>query len=700
MTRINKNGWLFALFLVPLLAAQMMYKFSFWSLLMHLLLSLSLVTLLNTAQQQTGWLRRGLKLLLFSFYFAFVFMLLFEVILYDFTGKGFTNEVYFHFEVESLRIGFNEYPVPLLAFAFLILLYVFLINKLLRISAKQSTPILSVIAVLVLIAVTTNSSMVRFVKGLAHYHWQESIEINQDIINQYIDLGVMHNGVITAKNKLQAEAKKDPKNLILIYLESFNRGLLDLKDYPQLTPQLNQLSQKYQNLNHISSSYVTIEGIISSQCGTMLPMTAGNNTFLSDGQLLSNMPCLGDVLKAAGYSQYYLGGAQMEFAGKGLFLETHGYDHIWGLEHWKANGLRETLGIWGLSDSQLFTNAINTIKTAAKNPPYHLSLLTLGTHLPGYVYSECQPYSNSDEAFINAIHCTDQLVGQFVNELEQAQLLENTVLMIVADHGIFPSVKMKELFGEEVDDRRLIGITNYPNPPDAQFSSYDLAPTLLDMLKIKHNAAFLFGQSLFEKPKHQQKYVTRYADWQGDNMVLNPEGGCIENQALNWPLNKCEKQTLLNMTSKLLEHYSIKDTPEPLSCDLDVKFIYDKNKHDKWQWFLWLNDEDHFGHFYHKGYLLKTLNYRAGHFVFMLNDDLAIAKHVFIEHDESTEANLNKLIQASDKPLLIIQSTIETSTTAENGEKMALQIDFFQNNKKLWSEKPTKDIINGVNLCR
>ncbi len=697
---MNKNWWLFAILLIPLLAAQFMHSNNLWPMLMLVLLSAALVVLLIAAQHQKSGYRGLFKTLLIAFYFVFLFMLLFEVILFDFSGKGFTNEVYFHFEFESLRIGFNEYPIQLVAFALLVTCYVFLINKLLQNSTKSAHFLFKIIAILVLITVAINSSLARFSNGLIDYIWQDSVELNEALINQYVDLGILQNGNITTKKHLKAETNTGSKNLILVYLESFNQGLLDLKDYPGLTPQLNQLTQRYQNLNHIASSFVTIEGIISSQCGTMLPMTAGNNTFLNEGQLLSNMPCMGDVLKRAGYTQYYLGGAQMEFAGKGRFLESHGYDHIWGLEHWKTQGFQDTEGIWGLGDNELFKNAIQTIKEAAKKPPYNVTLLTLGTHLPGYTYQGCNPYVGSDEPFINAIHCTDQLVGQFVDELERAQLLDDTVLMIVADHGIFPSTKMRELFGGKVEERRLVGLTNYPQVTDEKLSSYDLAPTLLDMLKINHNASFLFGQSLFQKLPNQQQYVTRYEDWLGDTMKFNPKGDCEESQKASWPLNSCEKQILLNLTSQLLEHYSIKDTPEPLSCELDIKFIYEKNEFEKWQWSLWLNEEDHFEHFYHKGYLLKTLNYRAGIFIFVLNDQLAIEKHIFIEKNDEAESNFSRVLQSIDAPVLVIKSKIRASSTSQNGEAMSLEINLYHQQAETWGKITDSDVISGINICQ
>ncbi len=695
---MNNFSWLFALLLLPLITLQMMHSIALWPILNHVFFSAAITTLLNVAQYQKTKLKNFFKLFLVIIYFLCLFMLLFEVILFDFTGNGFNDEVYFHFEFQSLKIGFNEYPVQLLAFVFLLLFYAFLINKLLNSLSHVKGYWLLITAITLLLTGIINSPLARFSSGAIDYLWQENVELNEELIKQYVDLGVLQNNTITTKNNLSATTTKDSKNLILLYLESFNEGLLHLDQYPGLTPQLNQLSQRYENLNHLSSSYVTIEGLISSQCGTMLPMTAGNNTFLNEGKLLSKMPCLGDVLNQAGYTQYFLGGAKMDFAGKGHFLKTHGYDNVWGLGHWRANGFRETKGIWGLTDTQLFSNALDTINEAAKNPPYHITLLTLGTHLPGYTYEGCSPYSGSDEPFINAIHCTDQLVGQFVKQLEQSRILDNALLLIIADHGIFPAVKMKELFGSGVKDRRLIGITNHQPLPNHLLSSYDLAPTILDMLKIKHNALFLYGKSLFKKSGNQQKHVTRTADWQDGKMILNSAGNCTDYQKPEWPLIKCHKQQLLNLTNQLLKHYSLKDQPKQLSCELEINFAHTDDEKTKGKWSLRLNDVDHLKNFYHKGRLLNSSKIRNGAFVFILNNESAIEKHIYIE-DKNIHSHLQQIIQANDNTVLIAKPNTQSTQVTPINQGPELQIELHKKSTLIWSKKSSSP-IKGLNICQ
>lgn len=694
MTKNNK--WLFILLLAPLFAAQIMHNTSIWSLLLHTCLSASLVILFNAAQQQTKWFRRLSKILLTGFYFIFVFMLIFEVILFDFTGNGFTNEVYFHFELESLRIGFYEYPLQLLAFVFLVFIYIFLINMLIKKNKQPSKHLITLTALFVLFIGTVFSSVARFASGFKSYLWQTPMALNENLINQFIDLGVLQNSIITTKKQLKASVTNNSKNLILVYLESFNEGLLHLEEYPNLTPNLNELSQTYQKLNHLSSSYVTIEGIVSSQCGIMLPMTAGSNTFLNEGRLLSNMPCLGDVLNHAGYSQYYLGGAQMEFAGKGLFLETHGYNYIWGLEHWKAQGLKVPHGEWGLSDNVLFENALNTIKNAAKNPPFNVSLLTLGTHIPGFTYDGCKPYLHSDELFIDAIHCTDQLVGNFVAELEENLLLDDTVLMIVGDHGVFPNKQMRTLFSDVVDDRRLIGITNYPmKNKDTTLSSYDLAPTLLDMLGVKHNADFIFGQSHVRPSLQNQQHITRFGNWYETELINNSDGDCNEDGTINWPLNSCQKKQLLGITTQLLELYSIKEKPEQLLCEIKLKYTNEADDISSKNWTLLLNDTNHFDHFYSNGFTLKTRHVNSGTFVFVLNSQQQIEQHMFFKYNEKEQSTFKSFMLHNTKTLLIIKAEINV----EDDLSDTLEIELYHKQKRIWLNQTTTHTSENVNIC-
>ena len=63
-------------------------------------------------------------------------------------------------------------------------------------------------------------------------------------------------------------------------------------------------------------------------------------------------------------------------------------------------------------------------------------LAVIGSHLPGFSYEECAPYG-SEEPFIEALHCTDQLLERFLARIEAAGYLDDTTVVVTADHHVW-----------------------------------------------------------------------------------------------------------------------------------------------------------------------------------------------------------------------------------------------------------------------
>lgn len=144
----------------------------------------------------------------------------------------------------------------------------------------------------------------------------------------------------TLKKNLKAAAATPAKNLILLYIESGGVAMAPAKAYPHLTPNLSGLISKHAFVPHLhASSYITIEGLVNSQCGTLIPFAHGNHSVGGFGHTVEKMTCLGDVLARAGYRQTFMQGADRKFAGTGQFLALHGYDRIMGFEDWQKMGL-------------------------------------------------------------------------------------------------------------------------------------------------------------------------------------------------------------------------------------------------------------------------------------------------------------------------------------------------------------------------
>ncbi len=630
-------------------------------------------------------IQQTLKFILVIFYLLLLFFSFLETMIYRFAGHGFNDEVFYHVGWESFHIGVAEFGYHLMALAIFMLLIIAVIFYFSR--HVKSLHIWQFTAGLILLLVLSfYTSAGRFSAGWFAFNkdYSELLAIDKDVLNALSENGYINSQKVLSKQLISAEAPVK-KNLILIYLESFNQFFLDTPPFNKLTPNIQALSNRYQSFEHQNSAYVTIEGIVSSMCGTLLSMRSGNDSFMAGSGYLSNLPCLGDVLNRAGYEQYFLGGAMIEFAGKGDFLLSHGYDHAWGMKHWYKQGLRSKNSFWGLSDVDLFNEALKTIEAAdKKEQPYNLTLINLGTHKPGFIYRDCEPLKESEEQFLAAVKCTDLLLSKFINELERKQLLDDTLLVVVADHGIFPNPTMKSVFGDLVYDRRLVGMTNYPDKIAHQpLASYDLAPSILDWLGINHNVQFLFGQSA-EEPRHaKHKHLTRYKDWVSGQLVKNSHYACGE-QLESGLLSKCDKENVINWMHWSQSQFTQEREKSVIDCKINLKVeLNDQVKE------VSINNHNYYYDFYYDGYFMTTRKYKKGWFLFHMDEQMHLQKLSYLPLEENSEKAIAKYkqetsdgfniyvkVQGKDAPAVIKYSDGNGWHQSEKAPGAELALDF------------------------
>ena len=495
--------------------------------------------------------------------------------LIHFSGAGFTDEFFLHLEWQSVLVAFKEYGL-LMGLAGLGVLAIVVFGFRLRSAMVQlnRVPGFVLLAVGLVLMIPTREVIPEWQLLRAWQAWNQPlvIEIDPEVEAAFRDIGLVETDLVP-KRRLSASAPERPRNLILLYLESVGVNLAARDDWPGLMPNFERLVDEHAWMDSIwTSSYITIEGITNMQCGTLFPFGRGSDSLAEGDGLAEQLPCLGDVLRAAGYHQVYMGGAGMGFAGKGHFLGAHGYDELLGMEHWREQGLEQRPGKWGLSDTELFEQSIDQLhRLHAKDQPFNLTLLTIGTHLPGYLYRECDPYPEGEDRFLDALHCADQLLGAWLQRLQDEGLLYDTLLVITADHHVFPNPDMRALFGDDVLDRRLPLIVigeDLPEPQQASGAGYDLPPTVLDLLGIQHNARFILGRSLASESSRPDYFVKRYADIHEGQVVQPQANGCSEQDRgdLTLPLNTCHRQQLTSLLATILAGMS--RPPDEVICGL------------------------------------------------------------------------------------------------------------------------------------
>ncbi|WP_162148573.1 sulfatase-like hydrolase/transferase [Desulfuromonas sp. TF] len=295
-------------------------------------------------------------------------------------------------------------------------------------------------------------------------------------------------------------------NIVLIYAESLEQRFFDEKLFPGLLPELKKLREQSLDFTNVAQGVGaewTIGGMVASQCG--YPLTSsfdvkGNDLSLFD-EFLPGTTCLGDLLKKDGYHLVFIGGSDSHFAGKEVFLRSHGYSEIidrYVLEKTLAD--KNYVNGWGIFDDTVFDYAIRKFfKLSKENSPFLLTLLTLDNH-NGFLSKSCEePYASGKNKYLSSVHCSDQLIAGFVEQIRRSPYSDKTVIALVSDH-LAISKKVKDVLEPSQMKKRLTFFINSPDGKSGVIENagihYDIAPTLLDFLGYEVQGQMGFGAPL------------------------------------------------------------------------------------------------------------------------------------------------------------------------------------------------------------
>ena len=271
----------------------------------------------------------------------------------------------------------------------------------------------------------------------------------------------------------------DRPNIILFILESFS---YEVATDSAIAPNMARLSKEgvlFQNF--YANSFRTDRGLVSILSGYPAhPTTA----ILKYPKKTDNLPAFPKYLKMNGYenqSLYY--GGDVNFANMlAYFVGSCGIQDIVSDKDFP---IKERLTKWGVPDQPLFERVLQDITTTKPSEPFLKIVLTLSSHEPFDVPTTLFPVP-----FLNAIHYTDECIGQFVSDLKYTGLWDNTLLIFIADHAMqgYPQgVNNYEKVRFHIPMIWTGGAVEHPAVITDYGSQNDLAATLLSQLRIDHS---------------------------------------------------------------------------------------------------------------------------------------------------------------------------------------------------------------------
>ena len=430
------------------------------------------------------------------FFLIFIFLninLLGVYYFFDYlSGNGFNEAVVFHLIHGISGFGINEYIVPgILLFIYILLSIIICVSAYLRNKKNDYKKKLGIIKSVLFVSLFCSIAINPILKDINNVVF--SNKNNSKEINNYYD---------------DSEIKfiKNSKNVIFLYLEQFEKTYTDNSIFPGLTPNLNSLEEKGTSFTNIISpkgTNWTIAGMVASQCGIPLltNIEVANNMGGMDKFLVSAR-CIGDILAEKSYDLSYINGSDLEFAGKGKFYESHGFNRVEGLEELKDRLIDSTYrSPWGLYDDSLYEiniDRLNQLRNA--NSPYGLFTLTLDTHHPyGYISSMCEDkiYKDGKNPILNSIHCADYMAANFIEEIINHESFENTVLVVLSDHLALKNTATPILKNNNRKNLFYIFANNAPNKKISKPGTmFDVTPTVLSIMGA-NTTGFGLGRNLF-----------------------------------------------------------------------------------------------------------------------------------------------------------------------------------------------------------
>lgn len=221
-----------------------------------------------------------------------------------------------------------------------------------------------------------------------------------------------------------------PTNVIIVIWESFTAKAVPVSvgNIPVL-PQFNKLMEQGMYFSNVyASGDRTNKGVPAILSGyPAMP----NTTVIHSPNKSAKLKVLSQLFKEKGYVTPFIYGGEPEFANIKSYLLHGGFDPIISKSNFSSKDMNSK---WGAHDGVVMKRVVEELNKSQK--PFFATWLTLSSHEP---FETPVPVAIKGDdlrtKFLNSLHYTDQVIGDFVNECSKQPWWKNTVLIITGDHG-------------------------------------------------------------------------------------------------------------------------------------------------------------------------------------------------------------------------------------------------------------------------
>jgi phosphoglycerol transferase MdoB-like AlkP superfamily enzyme len=294
-------------------------------------------------------------------------------------------------------------------------------------------------------------------------------------------------------------------NYVIIMIESFSSRFVDSFNGNiglKATPCFDKLAEKGLKFdNAFANGRQSIAGITALFAGLVPP--PGTSLYLGKGLESVRLSYLGSLFKKSGYETLAMQSSKRRSFRIDSVARLAGFQHYYGAEDFSRNQHGEdpdkapTFGAW---DGDMFTAYLQKINQMKE--PFLAFTFTSTTHfpyvLPGKKYALYPHNPKSIAGFLNTLHYTDAMIGDFMKRAKKQPWFDNTIFIFMADHTApMPRETVHKFekkyhidFPKRSMERYRIPILFYapklikPGTIHTPLSQASILPTLLQMSKI------------------------------------------------------------------------------------------------------------------------------------------------------------------------------------------------------------------------
>ena len=336
------------------------------------------------------------------------------------------------------------------------------------------------------------ASFEKTVSNNVTYHFMEDEECEKIVSELY---NTQSMGIDTLLSTQQP-------NIIVILLESCGGQFTEISGRTDITPNLNRLAKEgIYFTNCYGNSWRTDRGTLCTWSGYPSFPTMSVMKIPSKSRTMPNIART--LQEERGYHTHYLYGGDINFTNMRSYLVSGGFSNLTWKEDYTSDEQKSAK--WGVRDDITFETLYQL--TTSMPQPYLIGYSTLSSHSPWDV-----PIHHFDDEVLNAFYYLDQCVGNFIERLRKSPAWDNTLVVMLPDHGIFyQDIDESNPLLNHIPMIWVGGAVKEPRRVEQICNQTDLPATLLGQLGLNHDA-YTFSRDVLSKTYTRPVAIHTYDD--------------------------------------------------------------------------------------------------------------------------------------------------------------------------------------------